>query len=277
MGPKVSKAVQMDPTIVLKFLSPSYANEFSTADRAAILANHYEYLQYCFSQAFLDKIIHAQAPLWEASVEECYLGIRLSIMHSTKCDGELSLNFQANATDVYMLCFVIVPGRLMGADEEQVICVTELAGKKGCADLINFATKSVGDVGPRLILMAAMHGIALALNIRHIFGISAANQVSFEGESLSGNFASAYDRFWDSIEGKQLSSGWFYFPVPLPEKPLALIKQKHRPRVKSRRAFRAAVTNCVREQVEKARGESWGEVESVLPFPHFPHSGKKGA
>ena len=59
MGAKVIKAVVKDPNIVLKFLSPSYANKLSTADRAAIIANHYEYLQHAFRQSFLDEVIPA--------------------------------------------------------------------------------------------------------------------------------------------------------------------------------------------------------------------------
>jgi uncharacterized protein VirK/YbjX len=252
----VYAAVLRDPNIVLKFLSPSYANCLSTADRAAILANHYEHLQYSFNQYFLAKIIHSEASLWSASVKECELEIRLGIMHSMRCDGELSLYLRADGMDVYMLSFVFVPGRLMKVDEVQAICVTELAGKKGFADRIGIATRSTGGVAPPLVLMAAVQGIALALDIRHIFAVSVSQQISYEGESLSDNFASAYDDFWISIEGERLSSGWFAFPVPLPEKPLALIKQNHRPRVKSRRAFRTEITNSVREHVEKARDDS---------------------
>jgi uncharacterized protein VirK/YbjX len=172
---------------------------------------------------------------------------------ATLGEGELNLYFQVNSVEVYVLSFIMVPGRLPGADVENSIFITRLQGTKGCADAIKLATKSVGDVSPPLILMAAVQGIATALGIKFILGINSKDHVSTDGRPPTRDLISAYDEFWVSIEGKRLPSGLFLFPIPLPDKPLVLIKQNHRPRVRSRRAFRNSVAQRVSAEIEGAR------------------------
>jgi len=241
-----------DPIIFLKFSFPIYANGLSTADRAAAFAGHYEFLQRCLNREFLEQIIKAQATLWEAEMEGRNFGIYLGIAAPTYGEGELSLNFRSSATDLWILSFVIARTRPLGPDADLSIFVTRLQSKKDYPDLIKMATSSIGNVRPRLLLMAALQGFALGLNIKHIFAVCAKEQVCSTSPPAP-YFVSAYDEFWLSMNGKHLPSGWFYLSVPLPETPLALIKQNHRPRVRTRRAFRYAISEAVRERIENVR------------------------
>jgi uncharacterized protein VirK/YbjX len=244
---------QQDPIILLKFSFPSvYARGLSIANRAAIIANHYGVLQRRLKRDFIDKLIREQATLWESSVEGCSLAICLNVTAPTYGQGELSLRLRANNADIYELCFVIAPAHLLGVNSDQVIFVTGLQGTKGCADLIKLATKSIGDVGPRLVLIAALQGIAVALNIRHIVGISSTEQVSAAIKPPDSNFVSIYDEFWASIHGTRLASGCFQLPVPVPRKPLLLIRRNHRLRARERRVVKDTVMNVVREHVKSA-------------------------
>ena len=193
-----------------------------------------------------------QATLWESRVEDCSLAICLNVTAPTYGQGELSLRLRANNADIYELCFVIAPAHLLGVDSDQVIFVTGLQGTKGCADLIKLATRSIGDVGPRLVLFAALQGIAMTLNIGHIVGISSAEQVSAAIKPPNSNFVSIYDDFWASIHAKRLASGCFQLAVPVPRKPLLLIRRNHRLRARDRRVVKDAVMNLVCEQLKSA-------------------------
>ena len=250
---KFASLVRKDPIIFLKFSWPVYSNGLSTADRAVLFSTHYEFLHRRIAQPFLNKLIGGRAILWEKPVGSSNLSVCLDIAPPTYGEGELSLHFQVNSVDVYVLSFVIAPARVLGLDADHAIFITRLQGIKGYADSIKLATKSVGDVSPTLVLMAAVQGIALALGIRHVLGISAKEQVCTEGKPPTQDFISAYDEFWSSIEGKRLASGYFHFPVPLPEKSLVLIKQNHRLRVRARRLFRSDVSERVRRELEATR------------------------
>ena len=246
---KLSSLVRTAPIILLKFSWPVYSNCMSAEGRAIALSHHYGILQRRLSRTLLEKIIAGRATLWEAAAGTSALSISLSVAQATYGEGEMNLHFQVDSSDVYVLSFVIVPARLLGLEADSAIYVTRLQGTKGHADSIRLATKGVGDVSPALTLMAAAEGVALALGVEHILGISAKEQICSAADPPTGDFISAYDEFWRSIEGRKLTAGSFYFPVPLPEKALALIKQNHRPRVKARRAFRRAVSDRVRAQI----------------------------
>jgi uncharacterized protein VirK/YbjX len=253
-APKLVKLVKKEPVIFIKFSWPIYACEFTTRERAVLFSEHYKFLQHRIRAAFLDRIIDGRVTVWDAALGSTHLQIGLAVSFpATHGEGELNLYFMVNSIDVYVLSFVIVPQRLPGAKVENSIFVTRLQGIKGRADAIRLATKSVGEVSPPLILMAAVQGIGMALGIGFVLGISAKAQVSGEGRPPSKDLTSAYDEFWDSIEGIRLPSGFYLFPIPMPEKPFVMIKQNHRPRVRARRAFRNTVTERVRAELESVR------------------------
>ncbi len=242
------------PTRFLKFSRQNYSKDFSTADRAAILLNHYAYLPRHLSQAFLSKIVTGQAVVWEMDAETSSLEICLTTSSPTDREGELTLYFKMNAVGIYAMSFVIVPAGLVGVNNSgSAILVTRLQGFKGQDNLVKFATKSMVDISIPRVLMSALCGIALALEIKHILGISADKQVSTGSVSHPQDFASAYDEFWTLLGGNRLASGYFHFPAPLPEKSYALIKRHRWSRVKNRRAFRRKVTEHVRQKLGDAR------------------------
>jgi uncharacterized protein VirK/YbjX len=256
MKPELSKRVKRDPTVFVKFAWRVYGRGLSIAERAAFIEDHYQCLLGCLDPGFLDAIFSARATLWEFPIEHGSLLIGLDTGPAGNEEDELVLHLLVNETDVYSLQFVIAPGSLGHMDVGRAIYVTGLQGTKGCADLIKLATKSAGDVAPPLVLMATLEGIARALDIGHIYGICATAQVCAPDESRIADFVSAYDEFWRSIEGRQLSSGWFYLSVPLRAPPWERIKPNHRSRAKARRAFRNAVADHVHERLRRARVDS---------------------
>ena len=252
--PKLLKLLLKEPIVFVKFSWPIYARQFSTNQRADLLSGHYRFLVDTLRAPFLDSVIEEGVAIWRFEAGPTQIEIRLIVSYpATLGEGELDLVFRINSMDVYVLSFVIVPQRLPGTDVANLVFVSRLQGTKGRADAIRLATKSMGDVSPPLILMAAVQGMALGLGVKYVVGIDARAQIENKRWPLSPDLLSAYDEFWNSIEGVRSPAGFFEFPVPLPEKPLAMIKQNHRPRVRSRRAFRRRVSEEVRAMLESSR------------------------
>lgn len=251
--PKLLGLLRKEPIIFMKFTWPVYARGFSTSERADLLSNHYRFLSQRLSSPFLSDLIEGGAVLWKEVVGATTLEIRMMVAFPTYGEGEMNLYFNVNLEAVYILSFVVVPKHLPGSKVRNSLFVTRLQGTKGRAEEIRLASKSVGDVSPPLVLIAALQGIALGLDLSAVHGINAHAQVSGEGRPLPPDLISAYDEFWESIEGVRLPSGLYTFPIPLPEKALKRIKQNHRPRVRSRRAFRARVTEQVRAEIRNVR------------------------
>jgi hypothetical protein len=66
------------------------------------------------------------------------------------------------------------------------------------------------------------------------------------GDGLD-DFTTIYDEFWLSMGARELGDlGYYYTPIPIPQKPLELIKQHHRNRARKRREHRAAVADQAR-------------------------------
>ena len=251
-GRKFSSLVTRDPFIFLKCCLESYSRDLLPVERAKMFVAHYHWLQSQFDQGFLDRIVaDGGEVVWERREEGLALGISLHIAYATEVSGEMVLSFRANGIVIYALYFQVVPGRPFGVNADRIMLVSQLHGMKGQLDLIRRATKALSDVSPNLVLMAAADGFARGLDIEHVLGINAG--MSMCGGDSPKPLLCSYDDFWSSIEGKRLPSGYFHFPVPLPVKPLQLIKRNHRGRVKIRRMFRHQVTQHVRNKVLRAR------------------------
>ena len=111
---------------------------------------------------------------------------------------------------------------------------------------IKLATKTLVDVAPGALLLAALQGIAMALGIGDLASVSATNQ-SLYSEQYDGVFRSAYDEFFTELGLAKSEAGFFLSPVPIAEKPLSLIKQGHKLRTRAKRAFKAEITLAVAE------------------------------
>ncbi|MDD5250632.1 MAG: DUF535 family protein [Rhodocyclaceae bacterium] len=228
------------PRTAFKYLGTHLARSLSVTDRAAILAHHYSYLNRRIAAASLTKILFDALPLWQASRESLDLGIYLAFSHPDDREGELSLIFHANATDVFTLSFTISPGRVLGIEAEQAFLVSRLQGSKGCNDKIREISRIVDDVSPAAMLVAALAGMAEALDIKDMVSIGAEEQVAKKVAR-----ASTYDDFWTSLGARPLHGTFFHVELPLPEKPITQIKQNHRARTNAKRRLKKQIADHV--------------------------------
>jgi uncharacterized protein VirK/YbjX len=206
-------------------------------------------LHATFGENFLKKILFGRATLWEEKVENHIYGVALGLSTPIDMEGELSLSFQADGDDIFILSFSVVPGWLPGLQTEHVLLIARLQGSKGCFEQIRMSTKALQETSPPLVLIAAVQGVATALGIRQLAGVSAAKQSS-NGGLNPVDYETAYDAFWRSLGATRASPDFFHIPLPLPEKPIELIKRNHRSRTRAKRLFRKQISERVHQSFQ---------------------------
>lgn len=241
--PQTRPLLNHHPKAAFKYLRKYLAHSFDLHSRSIILSSHYHYLSNLVVMDFIDRICRGAIPLWEEEIDGNQYGINLTYPKNE--EGELFLVFTENAAPLFTLSFTIAPGRLFNVADEQVIFIGRLQGTANQKEAINRASKSFHDLPPAALLLAATRGIAASLNIAGMVGVSARNQVCLRGARLPDTAASAYDEFWTSAGGEKLNEQFYYLPVTQTEKPLSLVKNNHRSRVKRKRQLKHSLMNQV--------------------------------
>lgn len=244
--PQTKSIIEHYPTEPFKYLHKYLALSFDTDSRSSILANHYQFLSRVVAIDFIDRICRGYIHLWEGEIEENKYAISLTYPENE--EGELFLIFTENASRLFTLSFTIAPGKLLNVKDDQVIFIGRLQGVPSRKDAIRHASKSFHDACPASLLLAAVRGVAAALDISNMVGVSARNQVCGDRLSLSRSSKSSYDEFYVSVGGQKLNEEFYYLSVTPNEKPISLIKNNHRSRVKRKREIK----NRLLEQVSSA-------------------------
>ena len=233
------------PTVALKYLSKYLGTELSQSERASILIHHYTFLKDRVERGFFGRIVHGRIELWEFPASNGHVRICMAFLATYHNEGDLSLIFQSDQTDIYTLSFSIGPGGVAGLGADHAIYIGCLQGRGGALQLIRRATKDCLDISPAALLLAATEGVATALELGDIVGIGAGAQISASGDSRPEGLVRGYDEFWEASGGLRLDRNMYHLAVPLPEKPIKSIKRNHRSRALRKRAFRKLVSEQV--------------------------------
>jgi uncharacterized protein VirK/YbjX len=245
-------AISGNPRFPFKYLFPNYlVRGFSAAKSAACFLHHYQRLHTALPARFLHQIMQGEVVLDEIGRNGSNFGITLGLSRPYDKEGELSLNLQVNGETVFVLSFTIAPGWVVGSEAAEVLLITRIQGMKGAYRQISLATKALHDVSPEALLLAALHGVASAFGIRSMASICATMQSSYN-ELYATSFKKGYDVFFTDLGIAQNATGFFLSPIPLREKPLALIKQGHKLRTREKRLFKRHIAADVRRTLREA-------------------------
>jgi len=236
------------PRVMFKYLTEYLGTDLSQHERASILIDHYTYLKDRVEQDFFRRIVDCRLELWQQTFADSLYRIHLTFPRTYHDEGDLSLIFKADQVDIYTLSFTIGPGSIAGLMAGHVVYIGRVQGKGRGLRLIRKATKDCLDISPATLLLAATEGVAAALELRHMIGIGADRQISARADSRPEGLVHAYDEFWMAAGGLRLDRNMYHLTVPLPEKPIQVIKRNHRSRVLRKRAFK----KLVKEQVCRA-------------------------
>jgi len=209
------------------------------------LINHYTFLKDRVEQGFFRKIVEGRPELWKHLVSNRHVRICMAFPVANHNEGDLSLVFQSDHTDIYTLSFTIGPGGVAGLDADHAMYIGRLQGTAGELQLIKETMKDCRDISPAALLLAATEGVATALELGDIVGIGADVQISASADSRPEGLVHGYDEFWVASGGLRLGRNMYHLAVPLPEKPIKTIKRNHRSRALRKRAFKKLVSEQV--------------------------------
>lgn len=238
--------VRAEPRMMFKHLSGYLGAGLSQRERAAILIEHYTFMKARVDQDFFRKIVDCRLELWRQTLNEHAYRIHLTFPRTSHDEGDLSLIFKADNVDIYTVSFTIGPGSIAGLTVRRAVYIGRVQGKGRGLPLIRTATKDCLDISPAALLLAAIEGIATALELRHMVGIGADRQISASADSRPDGLVHAYDEFWMAAGGSRLDRNMYHLAVPLPEKPIQAIKRNHRARVMRKRTFKKLLKDEVR-------------------------------
>jgi hypothetical protein len=100
------------------------------------------------------------------------------------------------------------------------------------------------NVGPAALLLASLHGFAMAFGPKWMAGISAVRQSSYS-EELAPYYKKSYDDFFSEIGISKDTSGFFLSSIPPEDRPMSSIKQGHKIRTREKRQFKHQVAEDV--------------------------------
>ncbi|KAF0205053.1 MAG: hypothetical protein FD173_1315 [Gallionellaceae bacterium] len=241
--PQTKSIIEHYPTEPFKYLHKYLALSFNTDSRSSILANHYQFLSRVVAIDFIDRICRGFIHLWEEEIEGNKYAISLTYPENE--EGEFFLIFTENASRLFTLSFTIAPGKLLNVSDDQVIFIGRLQGVPDRKDAIRHASKFFHDTCPASLLLAAVRGVAAALDISGMVGVSARNQVCGDRLSLSCSSQSSYDEFYVSAGGQKLNEEFYYLSVTPNERPISSIKNNHRSRVKRKRELKRRLSEQI--------------------------------
>jgi uncharacterized protein VirK/YbjX len=240
-----------DPARPFSFLNRNYlARQLTVAQRAHSLLHHYKRIHASLPNQTLRQILASGLIVYETCRDASLFRVTLDLTGTIYWEGELSLHLEVNGVAVCILSFSIVPGSVAGALANEVLLVACVQSAKGCESQIRLATKSMLDVAPPALLVAALQGVAAALGIHAMAGTCATIQSSYLQEHCS-LFQDAYDNFFATLGATKNSAGFFCSPLPLEEKPLPLIPKGHKIRVRKKREFKRQVAESVAQSLLK--------------------------
>jgi len=240
--PGLQALVREQPRLGYKYLGNYLAHGLSRQARLRILFNHYEYLTRQVRSDFFTRLIGG-IPLWQDCLGEDVVSIRLSFPSGIDFEGDLALAFELNGTAVYNISFVVAPGPHVRSSQAQVLFVSRIQGTKNF-ESIRHCTKSCHDITPAALLVSALQGIAAALGIGMLVGISNAERL-YEGVTFD------YDSFWTSFNAGKTAENLFFLPLPLVKTPIELIKGKRRERTLRKRQYKDQICGAVQAYFEE--------------------------
>ncbi len=223
-----------------EYLAANFTNE----TRYACFVHHYDYLSETVSNAALKMLLRNGVTVYESCPAAVSYSVRLVSPFRGAYEGELSLQFLADDQSMFVTAFSIVPGPVVGLEDERVILVTRMQGQSRSPTAIRLAAKENSDVAPQAILFAALQGIARAIGVERIAGVQATNLVAYEADKAA-ILEKAYDEFYASVGASGPHNGFYVWSASTPEKPLSQVKPGHRLRTKAKRAFKAMVAKRV--------------------------------
>jgi uncharacterized protein VirK/YbjX len=213
-----------------------------------------------FDKAALEKMLFDKLALWTCSVNGYQHSLSLLMSgsflqtfptgsHVIHNEGELSMHYRLDDQLIYIISFTFMNESILGGSDEIVALLTRIQGVGGGFAAVHDATKSLKDVAPPFVLLAALEGFAMALGLKMLVGVSE------KDASEPQNRLGAHHHFFNAVGAIQTCdfdralassrAGYFRLPLPIPEKPITDVKRSHRSRANGKRRLKKEISGAV--------------------------------
>ncbi|HEY5214672.1 MAG TPA: DUF535 family protein [Acidobacteriaceae bacterium] len=237
--------IESNPALAFKYVVSNYiARGLTLAERASCFLHHYNCIRVALPTEILRQILQGDVEFHRISKGDNWFALVIGLPkpHIDR-EGELCLSLVVNDQKVFNLCFTIVPGSVVKSEFTEALLITHLQGVKGCNTQIQLARKAFRDYSPRVLLLAALQGVADALGILRIEAVCATKQRSYTKE-CSYTLIRGYDDFFTKAGMVKTAAGFYSSPVPIEGKPLASYRGRNRTRARKRRAMRKQIQSA---------------------------------
>jgi uncharacterized protein VirK/YbjX len=245
---------RLQPAFPFKFLHERYLWQGpSTREKVLSLLNNFKFLHAVLTAEALHKVVTGECVLFEKTKDNHRFSIVFCLSSDpVHLEGEMSLLFKVNGTSAFTLSFTIVPGEIVGCAGEQTILISRLQRTNETNDALRLISKVLYGITPAKALLEALQGLANALSITHLSGLSAEFQSSYL-EEYAEVYVRAYDEFFAASGMSRGSVRFFHGAVPLVQKPVAetVTKPSNRSRGKHRRELRSEIVQSVYDAMKR--------------------------
>jgi uncharacterized protein VirK/YbjX len=267
--PSMMGLLHEHPMLPFKYLSKFYISRgLSKRSRAAAITHHYGFIRNNFCETLLADTLHRRALILESQTDTAAVRIYMALSSQIFKEGELSLYLQVDGVDIYVLSFSFISGKIVESPEETVILIGRIQGIRGCFPQIRAATKALHDISPPALLVSALQGIAQALDITCMAGISAADHVARSSDKCP-ELIDNYDAFFAALGANKNDSNFFVGDFMAPEKPITLVKRSHRSRALKKRAFKRQISETTSRYIYANRANPNAYSHRHYPTPVF--------
>jgi uncharacterized protein VirK/YbjX len=258
-----------DARFPVKWLFRDYlAKGLSVQQSVASFVHHYKRLREMLPDSVVRELLKGDIVLQQLVREGHYVTLAVGKSKLEK-EGELSLVVKVDDVVVSTLSFTIIPGWVVGLETSESLLISRLQGAAmDCYSReIGLATKAWRGVGLRWLLLSALEGIAMGMEIDNIAGVTSRRQISFREECAQA-FGDSYDSFFISLGMKVTKPDFYSANIPLGEKALGDVKGRHRTRAKRRRAMKDQIRSVC--AVAFSRGSLQQGASNALGQPYSP-------
>jgi uncharacterized protein VirK/YbjX len=175
---------------------PYLARSFNEAEKNRCRFFNASFVVSAFRGRLINRFLSRGIWLYDDEIDGASIRIVLCVTPDQKHEGELSAAFFLDGRALYILGFNFIPGSVVGLPDPETILIVRMQGSQGVYAEIREATKALSDVSPQVALLAAIDGVAQALGLRHVVGVSGENCLGRKDELPLEPFLKSYDEFF---------------------------------------------------------------------------------
>ena len=248
--PRIRVMREAFPRLTYRYTLPYLSTSLAWVERRLALLSHYEFVNKVFDAQFCGRVLSDSLEIWHHEVEGEHFAVSVQGLCPVTLhrEGELTLCFKMGGVSLYKMSFSIVALAVLSrtallstsSGSAHALYVGRVQGLTGALESIRRATVLLGDIAPQDLLMSVLVGLAGALNITSLIGVSDAKCVSRESIARSGS-CFCYDQFWTRYGSQVVDGAHHLISLPAVERPIGDIAAKHRKRTQRKRDFKHQV------------------------------------